>query len=85
MMSPHVLANLRTQQQQSSSTFTSSSFLWVFGPNPIFAGAAARDLELDQALKNQFIVAMQQKLDISQIHAEINLSTATHLGRGLII
>ena len=38
-------------------------------------------MELDQALRNQFVVAMQQKLDISQIHAEINLATAKHLGK----
>jgi len=38
-------------------------------------------VELDQSLRNQFVVAMQQKLDISQIHAEINLSTAQHLGK----
>jgi len=55
------------------------SLLWVYGPNPLFAGA--RDVELDQSLRNQFVVAMQQKLDISQIHAEINLSTAQHLVR----
>ena len=77
-MCPTVLDSLRTQRQRASS-----SFLWVFGPNPIFLGSD-RDMELDHALKNQFVVAMQQKLDISQIHAEINLSTAKHLGKNWI-
>jgi hypothetical protein len=54
----------------------------VFGPNPIFPGA--RELELDQSLRHQFVVEMQQKLDISQIHAEINLATARHLGKDWI-
>jgi hypothetical protein len=52
----------------------------VYGPNPLFLGTP-RALELDQSLRNQFVVAMQQKLDISQIHAEINLVTARHLGK----
>jgi hypothetical protein len=56
------------------------SLLWVYGPNPLFLGTP-RALELDQSLRNQFVVAMQQKLDISQIHAEINLATARHLGK----
>lgn len=76
---PTVLDSLRSsQRQRTASVSSSSSLLWVFGPNPIFL-AADRELELDRALKNQFVVAMQQKLDISQIHAEINLSTARHL------
>ncbi len=59
------------------------SLLWVYGPNPLFLGTP-RALELDQSLRNQFVVAMQQKLDISQIHAEINLVTARHLGKDWI-
>lgn len=55
-----------------------SSFLWIYGPNPIFAGHV-REMETAVSFQAQFITEMMKKMDMSRIQAEENLKLARRL------
>lgn len=55
----------------------SNNSIWIYGPNPIFAGARAT--EISASFENYFVQEMVQKMEVSQINAENNLAFAQNL------
>jgi len=53
--------------------------MFVYGPNPIFS--SAKEMELNYAINNQFVIEMLKELDMSYHVAQQNLRTARECKR----
>eukprot|EP00088_Acartia_fossae_P061001 TRINITY_DN7321_c0_g1_i3.p1 TRINITY_DN7321_c0_g1~~TRINITY_DN7321_c0_g1_i3.p1 ORF type:complete len:456 (-),score=131.23 TRINITY_DN7321_c0_g1_i3:397-1725(-) len=65
-------------KEESSSPNSKNSAMWIYGPNPIFTGAA-RMQEISASLQNNAIEEALRKTQISEAVAEKNLAFAQSL------